>query len=108
MHWPPKGDRASAMRVVLIVAVLLLVAVSGAILVPAAEPIRPYLSEATLALAILVLIGVFSQSRPKAPPRNPRSSRSAQRRANLKRTAQTRKSSTSWQCSRKRVGWSIS
>ena len=59
------------MRVVLIVAVLLLVAVSGAVLVPAAEPIRPYLSEATLALAILVLIGVFSQPRQKAPPRKP-------------------------------------
>ena len=59
------------MRVVLIVAVLLLVAVSGAILVPAAEPIRPYLSEATLALAILVLIGVFLQPRQKAPPRKP-------------------------------------
>jgi hypothetical protein len=59
------------MRVVLIVAVLLLVAASGAILVPAAEPIRPYLSEATLTLAILVLIGVFSQLRQKAPPRKP-------------------------------------
>ena len=69
VHWPPK--RGSAMRVVLIVAALLLVAVSGAILVPAAEPIRPYLSEATLALAILVLIGVFSQLRQKAPPRKP-------------------------------------
>ena len=40
-------------------------------MVPAAEPIRPYLSEATLALAILVLIGVFLQSRQKAPPRKP-------------------------------------
>jgi Domain of unknown function (DUF2760) len=58
------------MRVVLIVAALLLVAVSGAILVPAAEPVRPYLSEATLAIAILVLIGVFT-SRQKAPPRKP-------------------------------------
>jgi Domain of unknown function (DUF2760) len=58
------------MRVVLIVAVLLLVAVSGANLVPAAEPVRPYLSEATLAIAILVLIGGFA-SRQKAPPRKP-------------------------------------
>ena len=56
------------MRVVLIVAVLLLVAVSGAALVPAAEPIRPYLPEATLALAILVLILVFLQPRPDGPP----------------------------------------
>ena len=59
------------MRVVLIIAVLLLVAVSGAAVVPAAEPIRPYLSEATLALAILVLIGVFSQPRQTMPPRTP-------------------------------------
>ena len=59
------------MRVVLIVAILFLVAASGAVLVPAAEPIRPYLSEATLALAILVLIGVFLQPRQKAPPRKP-------------------------------------
>jgi Domain of unknown function (DUF2760) len=58
------------MRVVLIVAVLLLVAVSGANLAPAAEPVRPYLSEATLAIAILVLIGGFA-SRQKAPPRKP-------------------------------------
>jgi hypothetical protein len=59
------------MRVVLIIAVLLLVAVSGAAVMPAAEPIRSYLSEATLALAILVLIGVFSQPRQKVPPRKP-------------------------------------
>jgi len=55
------------MRVVLIILVLLLVAVSGAAVVPAAAPIRPYLSEAALALAILVLIGVFLQPRRKAP-----------------------------------------
>jgi Domain of unknown function (DUF2760) len=59
------------MRVVLSVAVVLLVAVSGAAVVPAAEPIWPYLSETSLALAILVLILVFSQPRPKAPPRMP-------------------------------------
>jgi Domain of unknown function (DUF2760) len=59
------------MRVALICAVLLLVAVSGAAVLPAAEPIRPDLSEATLALAILVLIGVFLQPRQKAPPQAP-------------------------------------
>jgi len=59
------------MRVVLIVAILLLVAVSGAVLVPAAEPIRPCLSEAALALAVLVLIAVFVQPRQKAPSRKP-------------------------------------
>ena len=53
------------------ISVLLLVAVSGAVVVPASEPIRPYLSEATLALAILVLIGVLSQPRQKAAPREP-------------------------------------
>ena len=40
------------MRVVLIISALLLVAASGAILVPDAEPIRPCLSETALALAI--------------------------------------------------------
>jgi uncharacterized protein DUF2760 len=55
------------MRVVLIIAVLLLVVVSGAAIMPAAEPIRPQLSEATLALAILVLIGVFLPQRQNAP-----------------------------------------
>ena len=59
------------MRVLLIVAVLLLVAVSGAALVPVAEPIRPYLSEATLALAVLTVIAVFLQRRQTEPPRKP-------------------------------------
>jgi uncharacterized protein DUF2760 len=59
------------MRVVLIVAVLLLVAVSGAAVAPASEPIRPYLSGAALALAILVLIGVFLQPHRKVPSRTP-------------------------------------
>jgi Domain of unknown function (DUF2760) len=59
------------MRVVLSVAVVLLVAVSGAAVVLAAEPIWRYMSEASLALAILVLILVFSQPRPNAPPLMP-------------------------------------
>jgi hypothetical protein len=59
------------MRVVLIIAVLLLVAVSAAAVVSVAEPIRQYLPQATLALAILVLIGVVSQSRQTMPPRAP-------------------------------------
>ena len=49
----------------------LLVAVSGAVVVPASEPVRPYLSEAALALAILVLVEVLSQPRQKAAPREP-------------------------------------
>ena len=66
------------MRVVLMIAALLLVAVSAAAVLPAAEPFRQYLSPATLALAILVLIGVFSQPRqtmaraaPAAEPARP-------------------------------------
>jgi uncharacterized protein DUF2760 len=59
------------MRVVLIIAALLLVAVSAAAVAPDAEPIRPYLSQVTLALAILVLIGVFWQPRQKLPPLTP-------------------------------------
>jgi hypothetical protein len=59
------------MKLALNVAILLLVALSGAALVPAAEPIRPYLSEATLALAIFALIAVFAQPRQNAPPRTP-------------------------------------
>ena len=42
------------MRVFLVIVVLLLVAMSGAALVPLAEPIRPYQLEATLALARLI------------------------------------------------------
>jgi len=59
------------MRVVLIIAVLLLVAVSAAALLPAAEPIRQYLPPATLALSVLVLIGMFALPRQKEPPRPP-------------------------------------
>ena len=36
-----------------------------------AEPIRQYLPQATLALAILVLIAVFAQPRQQMPPRTP-------------------------------------
>jgi hypothetical protein len=59
------------MRVLLIVAVLLLVAVSGAVFLPAAEPFRLYLSEATLALAVLTAVAAFLQPRQTAPSRKP-------------------------------------
>jgi hypothetical protein len=59
------------MRMVLIIAVLLLVAVSAAAVVSVAEPIRQYLSPATLALAILVLIVVVLQPRQTMPQRTP-------------------------------------
>jgi hypothetical protein len=57
------------MRVVLIIAVLLLVAVSAAGVLPGADPVRQYLPHATLALATLALIGVFTQPRPSMPRR---------------------------------------
>ena len=76
------------MRVVLIVAVLLLVVVSGAVIVPAAEPIRPQLSEATFALAVLLLIGMFlpqrqnaSTPKPAAEPARPTSGQAEPSRA---------------------------
>jgi hypothetical protein len=59
------------MRVVLIIAVLLLVAVSAAAVMSVAEPFRQYLSPATLALAILILIGVVSPPRQTMTPRTP-------------------------------------
>src|SRR6516164_10890572 len=55
------------MRVGLIIVALLLVAVSATAVVFDAEPFQRHLSQVTLALAILVLIGVFCQSRRKAP-----------------------------------------
>jgi len=59
------------MRLVLILAALLLVALSVAALLPAAEPIRQYLPPATLVLSVLVLIGLFAQPRQKTPSRTP-------------------------------------
>lgn len=64
------------MRVVLIIAVLLLVAVSAAAVVPVSEPVaqyfepfRQYLPAATLGLAVLVLIAAIAQPNRKMPPR---------------------------------------
>jgi hypothetical protein len=59
------------MRVVLIIAALLLVAASAAAVVSVGEPVRQYLPPATLALAILVLIGVFARPRQQMPQRTP-------------------------------------
>lgn len=59
------------MRVVLIILALLLVAVSAAAVLPVAEPVQQYLPQATLALAILVLIGVFAQPRGIVPSPTP-------------------------------------
>jgi hypothetical protein len=59
------------MRVVLMIAALLLVAVSAAALAPAAEPYRQYLPLVTLALAVLVLIAALLQPRQKSPPPAP-------------------------------------
>ncbi len=59
------------MRVLLIIAALLLVAVSAVAFVPVAEPFRQSLAPVALALAILVLIAAFLQPRQKAPSPTP-------------------------------------
>jgi len=59
------------MRVLLIVAALLLVAVSGAVFLPEAEPLRPYLPQATLALAVLTALIAIVLPRNRAQPRKP-------------------------------------
>jgi hypothetical protein len=60
------------MRVALIIAVLLIIAANALALVAAGEAIRPYLSEAILALAILALIGLLLQRRQQALPPKPK------------------------------------
>ena len=59
------------MRVALILGVLLILAVNGTAVVPATEPFRPYLTDATLALSVLVLIGLLLPVRQKPPPSKP-------------------------------------
>lgn len=59
------------MRVALILGVLLILAVNGAAVAPATEPFRPYLTDATLALSVLVLIGLLLPERQKPPPLKP-------------------------------------
>jgi hypothetical protein len=56
------------MRVASILGVLLILAVNGAAVAPATEPFRPYLTDATLALSVLVLIGLLLSARQKPPP----------------------------------------
>src|SRR5215467_11407908 len=62
------------MRVALILGVLLILAVNGAAVAPAIDPFRSYLSDATLALSVVVLIGLLlpgqkpSPSKPQAEP----------------------------------------
>jgi hypothetical protein len=63
------------MKVALIIAVLLIVAANVLALVAAGETIRPYLSEATVALAILALIGLLLQRRQLALPPKPEAER---------------------------------
>ena len=59
------------MRVALILGVLLILGVNGATMAPATEPFRPYLTDATLALSALVLIGLLLPARQKSPPSKP-------------------------------------
>jgi hypothetical protein len=59
------------MRVALILGVLLILAVNGALVAPATEPFRPYLTDAALALSVLVLIGLLLPVRQKPPLSQP-------------------------------------
>src|SRR5215471_1807999 len=59
------------MRVALILGVLLILAANGAAVAPATEPFRPYLTDATLALSVLVLIGLLLPARQKPPSSKP-------------------------------------
>jgi hypothetical protein len=59
------------MRVALILGVLLILAVNGVAVAPATEPLRPYLTDATLALSVLVLIGLLLSARQKPPSSKP-------------------------------------
>jgi len=59
------------MRVVLIIAVLLLAAVSGVALMPAVDHIRQYLPATAFVLSVLVLVLAFLQPPRKAAPAKP-------------------------------------
>jgi hypothetical protein len=59
------------MRVALILGVLVILAVNGAAVVPAAEPFRPYLRDATLVLSVVILIGLLLPARRKPSPLKP-------------------------------------
>ena len=59
------------MRVALILGVLLILAANGAAVAPATEPFRPYLTDATLAVSVLVLIGLVLAARQKSPMSKP-------------------------------------
>jgi Domain of unknown function (DUF2760) len=59
------------MRVALILGVLLILAVNAAALAPATVPFRPYLTDATLALSVLVLIGLLLPARQQPPLSKP-------------------------------------
>ena len=62
------------MRVALIVGVLLILTVNGAAVAPATESFRPYLTDASLALPVLVLIGLLLPARQKPPASKPQGS----------------------------------
>ena len=75
------------MRMALILGVLLILAVNGAAVAPATDPFRSYLSDATLALSVVVLIGLLllgqkpPPSKPQAEPARPAPSAPAAPRA---------------------------
>src|ERR1041384_4562846 len=59
------------MRLALIFCVLLTPAVNAAARAPSSEPFRPYLTDATLALSVLVGIGLLLPTWQKSPPLQP-------------------------------------
>src|ERR1700730_1501584 len=59
------------MRVALILGVLLILAVNGAVVAPPTAPFRASLTDATLALSVLVLLGLLLPARQKPPPSKP-------------------------------------
>jgi uncharacterized protein DUF2760 len=56
------------MRMALILGVLLILALNGMAIAPTTEPFRPYLAAASLALSVLVLLGLLLIPRKKSPP----------------------------------------
>jgi uncharacterized protein DUF2760 len=55
------------MRMALILGVLLILALNGMAIAPTTEPFRPYLAAASLALSVLVLLGLLLIPRKKSP-----------------------------------------
>ena len=75
---------------------------------PPAEPIQPYLSGATLGLAILVLIGLFLQRRENTAPAKPAAEPARPALGESEVSRADAESSNSLRCFRRRGDWLIS